>query len=1012
MATPWSLLGLATALHFSDTPESRNCLVLGPVKKGPPASPDAPAFELKAGNFETKYPVHEDVLVFSAGGLSSANPILRRRAVAVGAPGCTLLGMARALLKTINTAAPRVTTGGPLTDFDLARGLLAYNQTFLGYTGPLPLPQIRWLPSWTAGTYLTLPLEFDTAAQAWITNFLSIRTWAGTLSNSDDWALGNDATALAMPDPVALSGEAAAVLAAHPDIAKLATTDDLPPGTWTAIRTQLLTNPFESMFRIVEMLRQLRAFGPASAPARRADVVKMIVALFETLTIQLLEPIAQSTAGNAVLRQFQTAIDDAQLVTLANPDPAELQRTRTKLAGALGLVADGTSWRPMRQWGPTVVPQELPLTAAQEVRTAGGNLYLQINTFGRALDISRADKPKKGMPSWDTLSLAGNISAVSWLAAHGADSDVDRAIGPVVAAAPHTAANPQFPPLVIERDQVRTRGQVAARIAGSEGGVDSCQAGDKGLVSYGFEQWAAHNEQELTVLFERYRAQAPDHYDLFFGMLGLATKRWVGNFAPVNNNNAVPDPALTDPQFADKVDDANPYGPDPSALGDPFNPADQPKIFDYFPFFVTFIRVAPGQQAEITPAGVFGSGLGHRYEFLMKDGRPRVWSARARMAALLSRAYPRVQLQQSAFRFTRIENEHGVGRFAPDPGAPFAVPSAEPTTLTAAITAATTTIKVAEGSVFPRSGQFVVICERELMLCTKRVTQTLTVQRGREGTTAAAHGSGAVVSRARGFAALSGGLNASDTAISVQPGGRYVPGSERVRLVCEQERMLCTARTAGTLTVQRGCEATTAAPHADGTNLYRIEGDTVLTGAIVATDTSVAVGDGSFVPAAGGVLLRCGSEVMRCTAAAGNTLTVVRGQEGTAQAPHPAGAPLYRVVGYAELFNSEFAAGALLDIHINAPGNAIPSVLSAIRRTPGNTHAVDATLDDRWLRRFGVNFLSARALNPDGSAWINARPRNNDMLLLHDKRPAAVGDQELGLSPDPGTFKSWKRSTP
>jgi hypothetical protein len=172
------------------------------------------------------------------------------------------------------------------------------------------------------------------------------------------------------------------------------------------------------------------------------------------------------------------------------------------------------------------------------------------------------------------------------------------------------------------------------------------------------------------------------------------------------------------------------------------------------------------------------------------------------------------------------------------------------------------------------------------------------------------------------------------------------------------------------------------------------------------------VSDGTFVPTAGAVLLRCGAEVMKCTARASNTLTVVRGQEGTAKAAHAAGTPVYRVVGYAELFNSEFAAGALLDIHINAPRNAIPSVLSAIRRTPGDTHAADGTLDELWLRRFGVNFLSARALTPEGGAWINARPRNNDMLLLHDKRPAAIGDQELGVAPDPGTFKSWKRSTP
>jgi hypothetical protein len=277
---------------------------------------------------------------------------------------------------------------------------------------------------------------------------------------------------------------------------------------------------------------------------------------------------------------------------------------------------------------------------------------------------------------------------------------------------------------------------------------------------------------------------------------------------------------------------------------------------------------------------------------------------------------------------------------------------------------------------------------------------------------AAAHTSGSVISRVFGFAALSTGIDAVVANISVKPGGLYIAGSEGVRLACGQERMYCTARTASTLTVQRGCEGTAAAAHAADAIFYHLDGDTALSAAIGANDTSIGVNDGSFLPAAGVVLLRCEAEVMRCTASAANTLTVVRGQEGTSKAAHAAGATLYRVVGYAELFDSDFAAGALLDIHINAPGNAIPSVLSAIQRTPGDTRAADGSIDETWLRRFGVNFLAARALNPNGSPWINARPRNNDMLLLHDKRPRILGGAEFGLSPDPGSFTSWKRSTP
>lgn len=1000
-SSPLGMLGIAASpvIFLGDSAESRNCLVLGPTQKAASPGPDVPAFDRNAtGDFKANLPIHEDVtMAFLAGGLPGADPSLRPRAVAVAGPGCTLVGIARSLLRFFNAAAPRVTAGGPLTEGELARALLAYNKDFLGYSGPLPVPY-RSLPIWNVGTYLTLPLELDTTAQVWITNFEKIRTWAGTLTTFDDQALGETPAPLSLPDPDALAVEVTALLAAHPNIVSLATADDLPPGTGTGLRRQVLTNPFEVVFRIVEVMRQLRAAGPGGTSARRADIITMIVALCESVSIQVLQPVAQSMGGNAILRQFQIALEDPGLVVLANPDATKLQRTRTVLAGVLGLVPNGTDWQKVREWGPTVVPQELPLTSTQQVRQQGSSHFLQGNVFGRTIDISVPDK----QGGWATLSFAfGKNPPVSWLSAHGSDADIDRAITPAVPAPPHDPAKPTFPALLIERDKVRARVQVAARIAGSEGSMDSCQAGDFGLVSFGFQQWAAHNEEELTVLLERYRAQAPDHFDLFFGMLGLGTKRWVGNLAPVTNSNPVPDPPPND------VDDANPYGPDPSTLGDPFDPADQPRLFDYFPFFVTFVEVTPGKAAANDPAGKFASGLGARFAFLMKDGRFRIWCGRARMAGLLSRAYLRAQVEQAVFRFTRIENEKAASNFQPYPSAPFAVPSAEPTTtLSAGIASGDTTAKVADGAIFPRSGSFLLLCEQELLLCTKRVNQTLTIQRGQEGTAAAVHASGSVLGRAFGFAALSAGIDAVATDISVKTGGLYIAGTQGIRLACGEERMLCTARTPGTLTVQRGYEGTVATTHAADAILYRVDGDTVLSAAMGANDTSIAVNDGSFLPAAGNVLLRCGSEIMLCTASAANTLTVVRGQEGTTKSAHAAGATLYRVAGYAELFNAEFAAGAMLDLHINQPSNAIAKVFEAIRRTPGDTHAADGSLDQIWLRRFGVNFLAARA------PLQNMRDRNHVVLQLHDQRPAVLGGTELGLSPDPGSFTWWKRSTP
>ena len=61
------------------------------------------------------------------------------------------------------------------------------------------------------------------------------------------------------------------------------------------------------------------------------------------------------------------------------------------------------------------------------------------------------------------------------------------------------------------------------------------------------------------------------------------------------------------------------------------------------------------------------------------------------------------------------------------------------TTITGAINDTTTSVTVADGSVFPATGDFRLNCEDELMLCTARSGNDLTVVRGIESTTAASH---------------------------------------------------------------------------------------------------------------------------------------------------------------------------------------------------------------------------------------------------------------------------------
>jgi hypothetical protein len=65
--------------------------------------------------------------------------------------------------------------------------------------------------------------------------------------------------------------------------------------------------------------------------------------------------------------------------------------------------------------------------------------------------------------------------------------------------------------------------------------------------------------------------------------------------------------------------------------------------------------------------------------------------------------------------------------------------SAASTLSAAIVSTSATTFTVANGTVFPSVGNFRVIIDSEIMICTSRSGNTLTVTRGQEGTTAATH---------------------------------------------------------------------------------------------------------------------------------------------------------------------------------------------------------------------------------------------------------------------------------
>jgi len=90
------------------------------------------------------------------------------------------------------------------------------------------------------------------------------------------------------------------------------------------------------------------------------------------------------------------------------------------------------------------------------------------------------------------------------------------------------------------------------------------------------------------------------------------------------------------------------------------------------------------------------------------------------------------------------------------------------TTLAEGLDDTETGVDVTDGSVFPASGNFRVQVENELMLVTARSTNTLTVTRGVEGTTAAAHDSGLPIDARLTAAGLTTMIQEASPALTVE----------------------------------------------------------------------------------------------------------------------------------------------------------------------------------------------------------------------------------------------------
>ncbi len=159
---------------------------------------------------------------------------------------------------------------------------------------------------------------------------------------------------------------------------------------------------------------------------------------------------------------------------------------------------------------------------------------------------------------------------------------------------------------------------------------------------------------------------------------------------------------------------------------------------------------------------------------------------------------------------------------------------------------------------------------------------TLTVTRGYNGTTEAAHSSGTTVSK----------MVPETTIPDANNGGVEVAVNDVIKVDSEQMRVTAVSGGPGpwTLTVTRGYNGTTEAAHSSGATVSKIVQDTTIQVTNTGPTSAVAVND----------VIQVGSEQMQVNAVSTGpgpwTLSVTRGFNGTTEAAHSSGAAVSDVV--------------------------------------------------------------------------------------------------------------------
>jgi hypothetical protein len=210
-----------------------------------------------------------------------------------------------------------------------------------------------------------------------------------------------------------------------------------------------------------------------------------------------------------------------------------------------------------------------------------------------------------------------------------------------------------------------------------------------------------------------------------------------------------------------------------------------------------------------------------------------------------------------------------------------------------AISPKTATITVADAALLSGGAtpNFIIQIDQEQMLVTalNLATNTLTVERGYNSTAAAAHFAGAPVSVQPTLASAVDGASTSTT-LTVSDVSGFAPANGFDPVIqIDNEQMLVTSASGDTLTVVRGFNNSPAAPHSAGA-LVLTAGQPVLG----PTTTTIPVANAAVLSANGSssFVIRVDQEQMHVTKVnlAADTLTVVRGYNGTTPSTHAAGA--------------------------------------------------------------------------------------------------------------------------